>query len=89
MGGALMGTTPEKANEMFKEAFAKTNNTMLLGYWIYAQFYAVTIMDEKLFDETCKYVMDTPSSALKGGRLINEIAKLKVKKLMADKSKYF
>lgn len=89
MAGPLMGTPTEKANEMFKEALAKTNNKMLLGYWMYALFYAVTIMDEKLFDDTCQYVMDTPSSDLKGGRLINEIAKMKVKKLMAEKSKYF
>ncbi|MCU0821990.1 MAG: TRAP transporter TatT component family protein [Spirochaetes bacterium] len=88
-GGPMMGITHEKANEEFKAALAKTNNKMLLGYWLYARFYCITLMDEKLFDETCQYVMDTPSSDLKGGRLINEIAKLKVKKLMADKSKYF
>ena len=89
MAGPLLGKPVEQADQMFKDAFAKTNNAMLLGYWLYARFYAVTIMDEKLFDDTCKYVMDTPSSALKGGRLINEIAKLKVKKLIAEKSKYF
>ena len=33
---------------------------MLLGHIFYARFYAATIMDERLFDETLDYILDTP-----------------------------
>ncbi len=88
-GGPMMGYTHVQANKMFKEALAKTDNKMLLGHWLYARFYAVTIMDEKLFDETVEYVLETPNSALPGGQLINAIAKIKVRKLKENKEKFF
>ncbi len=88
-GGPMLGYTYVQANKMFKEALEKTNNKMLLGYWLYARFYAVTIMDEKLFDETVEYVLETPNNALPGGQLINAIAKIKIRKLMEEKENFF
>ncbi len=89
MGGGLMGIPLSKADKMFKDALAKTDNHMLLGYWMYARFYAVTIMDEKLFDETIDYVLETPNDSLPGGQLVNAIAKIKVKKLRENREQFF
>ncbi len=89
MGGGFMGITMDQANKIFEEGFDKTNKHMLLGYWLYARLYAVTIMDEELFEKTIDYILETPSEVLPGGRLVNEVAKVKAKALRKNKSKYF
>lgn len=88
-GGPLMGFNRDDAKKMFEDTMAKMDNKMLLGYWIWARFYAVTIMDEKLFDETVEYVLNTPNNALPGGALLNAIAKIKVEELKKNKDRYF
>ena len=65
------------AEKMFKEAKKVTDGKLLLVDFYEAKFLSTLRKDEKQFEALMKGVMEGDSSALKGGRLLNELAKLK------------
>lgn len=86
---ATFGGGLEKSQKEFDRVFEITGRKFLLAQYFYAKLYATTAKDEKLFDDTIKEILETPSDVLPEQKLVNEIAKRKAKLLLKTKSKYF
>ncbi len=86
---ATFGGGLDKAQKEFDIVFKMTERKFLLAQYFYAKLYATTSKDEKLFDDTIKEILETPSDVLPEQKLVNEIAKRKAKILLKTKSKYF
>jgi hypothetical protein len=77
------------AQKMFKEARQVTDGKLLLVDFYEARFLSTLKKDEKQFEALMKRVMEGDSQALKGGRLLNELAKLKAEYALNHIKKYF
>lgn len=80
---------PEKIEAEFQKAFEISEGKFLLANVFYARYYATLIVDEALFEQELRKVLETPSDAIPEAALMNEIAKAKARRLLKDKSKYF
>ncbi len=80
---------PEKIEAEFKRAFEISEGKFLLANVFYARYYATLIVDEVLFEQELKKVLEAPSDAIPEVALMNEIAKAKARRLLREKSKYF
>ncbi|NOX87596.1 MAG: hypothetical protein GXO77_01115 [Calditrichaeota bacterium] len=85
----LLGGNPEKAKQCFEQNFKITGGKFLLSYVYAAKYYAAKVLDEELFDEYLEKVMNTPLDVLPEARLLNQIAKQKAKRLLAEKEELF
>lgn len=89
VGGPLLGSTVEQAQKKFDDIFKQTDNKILIVHAMYAQFFAVTAVDEELFDKTIDYILTTPNDVLPNGQLINDMAKMRARWLKEHKSNFF
>ncbi len=85
----LTGGGPERAKEEFERVFKISDNKFLLAHVLFAKFYAVPLKDESLFDSELKMVLSTPSDVLPDAVFMNEVAKIKAKKLLEKKDELF
>ena len=84
-----LGGGPENSSKMFAEARSVENGNFLLVDVLEARYLATTIDDEDLFDTRLNGVISADSGGIKGARLINELAKIKAKHYLDNKSKFF
>lgn len=85
----MLGGNPKLAKEYFEKAIAVTNGKFLMGKLFAAQFAAIPLQDEKLFDEYLKAVIDSPDDIFPDERFANLVAKRRAKKLLAQKASFF
>jgi len=81
----MLGGDPEKARDHFEKAINISDNKFLIAQVYEAQYYAVTTLDEALFDKLLKQVIDAPENILPGYELMTAVAKRKAKALLAKK----
>ena len=81
----MLGGSPEKAKEHFERAIEISDGKFLMAKVYYAQYYAVTTLNEELFDELLQNVENAPTDIMPGYELMTSIAKRKAKDLMAKK----
>ena len=81
----MLGGSPDKAKMHFDKAIAISDGRFLIAKVYYAQFYAVTTLDEALFDQLLNDVINAPNNILPGYELLTTVAKQKATKLMAKK----
>ena len=89
MKPVIMGGNPEKAKEYFEKNLELNNKNFLLAYIYMAKYYAAKTLDEKLYDQYIKTVIDTSIDVLPEMRLINQIAKRKSELLIRSKEDIF
>ena len=94
--GVIEGTTPrsiggnpEKAKEYFEKCLAVNGGKFLMTQLYYARAYAVTTMNQPLFESLLKQVEDASVDDVPEIRLANVIAKQKARKLLAQESELF
>lgn len=85
----ILGGNPELAKEYFEKNLKLTKGKFLLTYVYAAKFYAAKILDEDLFDQYLKKVLQTPLDIAPEIKLLNQVAKQKAKKLLAQKDQIF
>ncbi len=84
-----LGGGPESALKTFDKAATFSDGNLLLVDVFKARFYAPVIKDSDLFDSLLEDVLKTDSSVLKGGALLNELAKIKAKYYLEHKDDFF
>ncbi len=85
----MLGGKPDRAKQYFERCLAINGGKFLLSYVFYAQYYAVGIADQELFESLLKKVEEAPDNILPGQNLANMIAKQKAKALLAKTSELF
>lgn len=85
----MFGGSPEKAKYHFDRFIKLSRGRFLMGYVLFAKFYAVQLQDADLFRDLLEKVSEAPGDILSEQRLVNEIAKVKAAKLLADIDNYF
>ncbi len=81
----MLGGSPEKAKAHFERVIQLTDGKFILAYVYYARFYAVTTLNEELFDSLLDKVEQAPDDVLPGYELITAFAKQKAKRLRQQK----
>jgi len=84
-----LGGGPESSKKMFNNARAVENGKFLLVDVLQARYLATSTDDEASFDALLNGVLKADSSALKGVRLINELAKRKAAFYLENKERFF
>ncbi len=85
----MLGGDPEKAREHFERTMALTDGKFLLAYVYAARYYARTTLNEELFDQYLKKVLQAPADILPGYQLMTSVAKAKARRLLAMKEELF
>ncbi|MGD0338528.1 MAG: TRAP transporter TatT component family protein [Bacteroidota bacterium] len=85
----MLGGKPDRAKQYFERCLAINGGKFLLSYVFYAQYYAVGIADQELFESLLKKVEVAPDNILPEQNLANMIAKQKAKALLAKTSELF
>lgn len=85
----IMGGSMDKAKGEFERAFAIGGKNFLLANFYYAQYYAAPLRDEVLFDRELNKVLETPSDVVPELTFMNEVAKLKARRLLEMKDRIF
>lgn len=85
----MLGGSPQKAKEHFERAIEISDGKFLMAKVYYAQYYAVTTLNEEMFDELLLSVENAPADIMPGYELMTSIAKRKAKDLMAKKDDLF
>jgi hypothetical protein len=84
-----LGGGPENAKSMFNKARAVENGNFLLVDVLEARFLCTTTENQACFEELLTGVTEKEPTGIKGIRLINELAKMKARYYLDNKSKYF
>jgi hypothetical protein len=71
----MFGGNPEKSKEYFTKALTEEGAQFLLNKLIYAKLYAVTMMEEELFDTLIEEILSASGNNLPDTNLANEVAK--------------
>lgn len=85
----MFGGSAEKSKDHFESALKAYNRKFLLAQVYYATTYAVQFQDPMVFDEMLNEVLSADPSALPKARLGNELAQIRAKWLLANKSRFF
>lgn len=84
-----LGGNPDKAREYFEKCTVLNGGKFLLTQLYYAKTYAVSTMDQQLFESLLKQIEEAPLDILPEARLANVIAKQKARRLLARESELF
>jgi len=85
---AAMGGKPEQAKKHFEKAIEISNNTNLMAKLLYAEKYARLVFNRELHDQLLNDVINAKIEK-SASTLINTIAKIKAKTLLAESDDYF
>jgi len=85
----MLGGDPEQAKIHFEKCLALNDKQLLLAYVYLARYYAQPLLDEELFDNYLKIVLQAPPDILAENRLLTAIAKDKAQKLIIKKQDLF
>jgi hypothetical protein len=78
----ILGGNPQKSIFHFERNLTLTANKFLMTLVLFAKTYAVQAQDREMFERLLHEVLKTPAEILPEQRLVNEIAKIKAKKLL-------
>jgi tetratricopeptide (TPR) repeat protein len=84
-----LGGNPDKAKEYFEKALTINGGKFLMTQLYYARAYAVSTLDQPLFESLLKQIEDASIDDVPEIRLANVIAKQKARKLLAEESELF
>ncbi len=84
-----LGGQPEIAKAHFDKAFEISQNKYLIFRLLYARFYAVQIQNQELFTKTLQQIIHAPENLMPEKNLVNEIARDKARKLIAQTDDFF
>jgi hypothetical protein len=85
----ILGGDEQLSREHFEKALRINKGKFLMTHVFYAKSYALTTLDETLFEELLTYVQSTSLEILPKFRLANAIAKRKAAFLLAKKADLF
>ncbi|MCF7886262.1 MAG: TRAP transporter TatT component family protein [Candidatus Marinimicrobia bacterium] len=85
----MLGGDPEKGRDYFQRCFQLNSEKFYLAKYFCAQYYAIGVNDEELFDKLIKEIENLDIDKYPEYRLMNAIAKEKAQRLKENKSKYF
>lgn len=85
----MLGGKPEKSKECFDRAIATTKGEFLMAQIYYAKTYAVQMQDQELFTSLLSTVDAFPLDQRPDLRLVNAVAKLKARRLLARVNELF
>ncbi|MEA3307746.1 MAG: TRAP transporter TatT component family protein [Elusimicrobiota bacterium] len=85
----MFGGNPKKSKEYFTKALTGEGRQFLLNKLIYAKLYAVTLMEEELFDKLIEEILNAPENNLPETNLANGVAKEKAVKLKEKRNELF
>jgi hypothetical protein len=85
----MLGGDLEKAREHFERCIELTDGKFLMANVYLARYYALSTLNEELFDETLVEVIEAPQDILPGYELMTSVAKDKAKKLAEQKEDLF
>ena len=85
----ILGGDMKKAKHYFDRCFEFSQETFLLPYVYYAQYYLVRQMDQELFIKILEKVLQAPENILPGQKLPNAIAKKKARFLLDRVEEFF
>ncbi len=86
---SMAGGGMDKAIKEFDKVFEIAGENFLMANLYYAQYYAAPLRDEALFDRELKKVLETPSDIVPELTFMNEVAKLKARRLLERKDRIF
>ena len=86
---SMAGGGMDKAIKEFDKVFEIAGENFLMANLYYAQYYAAPLRDEALFDRELKKVLETPSDVVPELTFMNEVAKLKARRLLGRKDRIF
>jgi TRAP transporter T-component len=92
LSGALpkiLGGDPENARQHFERCLTLSSNKFILAYVYLARYYALTLLDEDLFDQYLQKVDEASLQILPENKLITAIAKEKARRLERKKTELF
>ena len=81
----MLGGDPEKAKQQFDRSLEISDGKFLITKVYIARYYAVSTLDEELFDKLLTEVLQAPQDILPGYELLTSVAKDKAQKLMERK----
>ncbi|MFP4477141.1 MAG: TRAP transporter TatT component family protein [Desulfatibacillaceae bacterium] len=84
-----LGGGPENSAKKFDEARALTDGKFLLVDVFEARYLATFVDDQERFEALLNHVLEADASQLPGGRLLNELAKLKAELFLEQKNQFF
>ncbi|RPI06286.1 MAG: hypothetical protein EHM64_03515 [Ignavibacteriae bacterium] len=84
-----LGGNPEKAKDYFEKCLAVNGGKFLMTQLYYAKAYAVSTMNQPLFESLLKQIEDASIDDVPEIRLANVVAKQKAKRLLAQESELF
>lgn len=84
-----LGGNPDKAKEYFEKCLSINRGKFLMTQLYYARAYAVTTLDQPLFESLLKQIEEASIDEVPELRLANVIAKQKAKKLLLQESELF
>ena len=85
----MFGGNPEKSQEYFTKALQDDGGLFLLNKLIFAKLYAITMMEEELFDKLIEEILNAPENNLPDTNLANETAKEKALRLKEKRNELF
>ena len=85
----IFGGNLEKSKFHFDRGLKFTGGKFLMGWVLYAQYYAVPAQDREIFKELLSKVLSSDSNPLPEQRLSNAVAKIKAQKLMEKINELF
>lgn len=80
---------PDNAKKMFDQARSVDKGKMLLHNFFEARFLATNINDKVLFTRLLETILTSDSGALKGGYMLNELAKAKARHYLKNRESFF
>ncbi len=85
---AILGGGPDKAQREFLRAL-EINGRWLLHHYFYARYVPTLVGDEALFDELLTHVLEADSHEVPDCVVLNEVAKVKARRLLDNRRSYF
>ncbi len=85
----MLGGDKEEADRLFQTAFEITQRRFLYHHVLYANYYCVPMLDEDLFQEILREVLDAPEGLLPEARLIGLLARERAQRLLDAREDLF
>lgn len=85
----MLGGDPERARRHFLRSLELSDGKFLMADVYLARYYAVTTLNDSLFTETLREVVEAPVDILPGYQLLTSVAKQKAKILLSKKEEFF
>ncbi|MCK8601684.1 TRAP transporter TatT component family protein [Desulfoferrobacter suflitae] len=84
-----LGGNPAEALQQFERAFALGADQLLMSKVLYAQYYARSIKNRQLYEETLQLVLASPADRVPELTLANTVAKREARNLLDKTEEYF